>query len=331
MTELEKWVVKHNILGDMDDYVIDFNKSIFYGWSHLSKIDFTNIPPVKIISLGKNDFGDSLALEATVRDRITDVIIPNTVEKIGSLSFRRLENIHKVVIPKSVKNIERSAFKGCSNLTEVDIYPETTNIAHNAFEGTPFLNNILDKYGYWIHNDVLIAGRGLYDYSSNRRILMIPNDVRVLQPECCKYSDMGEVFINDIIEEIPYCCFAGCTMLENIHIGPRVTNIGDCAFCNCATLSEIEIPENVKYIGKEAFESCYNLSEVVLHEGLRLIAPNAFRGCVDLRKIKIPKGCGIYKSAFTNIPNIDVYVHNDSNVCTDYGTNNGHINIIRYN
>ncbi len=60
--------------------------------------------------------------------KITDVIIPDTVTRIGEYSFSHCPNLKNVVIPYSVKIIDYCAFANCPELTYMFIPDSVTNI-----------------------------------------------------------------------------------------------------------------------------------------------------------------------------------------------------------
>ncbi len=62
-----------------------------------------------------------------------DVIIPDTVETIGSWAFYCCENITSLTIPASVTCIEKGAFLECTNLTEIIFESVPSTIGWSAF------------------------------------------------------------------------------------------------------------------------------------------------------------------------------------------------------
>lgn len=73
---------------------------------------------------------------------LKEIIIPDTVEKIGELAFSDCEKLEKVILPKSLKSIDKKAFENCKNLTEINIPDTIEYIAYNAFDDCEKLENI---------------------------------------------------------------------------------------------------------------------------------------------------------------------------------------------
>ena len=165
-------------------------------WCEHGKIS-SNLPNAKSI---KVDNG------TTDLKTLTDLVIPDGVEKINVAAFFILPNIKSVTIPASVKEIGLDAFR--INLS--DEYPEETKIAVVNYKGT---------LGQWCEMDI-------YD------------DTLVPRPKSIKMSDgtdlrtLAEVTADDIdgAKRIGYQAFMGCSKLKSIEIPESVTEISKFAF-----------------------------------------------------------------------------------------------------
>ncbi|MBP3760556.1 MAG: leucine-rich repeat protein [Ruminococcus sp.] len=73
---------------------------------------------------------------------LKSVVIPNSVTRIGESAFDSCENLESVDIPNSVTSIEGAAFYNCENLESVDIPNSVTSIGHWAFEGCYSLESV---------------------------------------------------------------------------------------------------------------------------------------------------------------------------------------------
>ena len=91
-----------------------------------------------------------LGIEAIERDGCkrtcfkisSTLIIPESVEKIGSSSFWNCCKLKKVVIPKSVVEIGEWAFTGCDGLEKVNIPEGCKIIERYAFESCKEIKEI---------------------------------------------------------------------------------------------------------------------------------------------------------------------------------------------
>lgn len=303
MNRLEQWAIKHRIIGDIDNYIINYDKSVLKGWRNLEKADFTDIPPVRII-----DCNTFFPAEQKMVQDINDIIIPDTVEIIGESTFSNFRSIRKVVIPESVKEIRGLAFCGCVNLSEVILPSTNIYISPHAFKMTSFIMNEFATKGYFSHNGKMIRGNGEWD-DDNKLGLIVPDDIKSLNEEVMSNTKIEYFDTNDFIDEIPSSAFVNCLRLSSVNIGKSVKIIGDLSFCNCESLTQIKIPGNVIKIFSHAFWQDVNLEEVIFDNGIKEIDRQAFSKCTSLKKVVIPRSCEkIYDSAFADCKNALVYV-----------------------
>ena len=73
---------------------------------------------------------------------VTDLVIPDGVESIGSSAFYNCTSLTSVTIPDSVTSIGNYAFAGCSSLTSVTIPDSVTSIGSSAFSYYSGLNTV---------------------------------------------------------------------------------------------------------------------------------------------------------------------------------------------
>jgi len=115
--------------------------------------------------------------------------------------------------------------------------------------------------------------------------------------------------IGDVnVEVIGESVFSGCSTLESINIGNKVTTIGKNAFKDCKNLTSLNIGGSVLTIADKAFWNCYNMKTLVIDDGVQSIGVNAFGACLSLTAINLPDsvttiGNGAFRqcSALTSI------------------------------
>lgn len=74
--------------------------------------------------------------------KITNLIIPNTIETICNYAFYNCRELTTMTIPDSVTSIKYSAFSGCTGLTSVTIGNSVTSIGDYAFRGCTGLTRV---------------------------------------------------------------------------------------------------------------------------------------------------------------------------------------------
>lgn len=66
----------------------------------------------------------------------------------------------------------------------------------------------------------------------------------------------------DTVTEISGSAFAGCDMIEEIILPPKLTKIPDVMFWGNDSLKKVTIQENVEVIEDDAFFLCDNLKDI---------------------------------------------------------------------
>ena len=214
-------------------------------------------------------------------DKLTSMIIPNSVTSIGDGAFYDCSSLTSVTIPNSVTSIGEGAFYNCSSLTSITIPNSVTSIGNSAFEGCSSLTSVT------ISNSVTSIGEKTFYNCSSLTSVTIPNSV----------TSIGS------------SAFEGCKSLTSVTIPNSVTSIGEWTFYNCSSLTSVTIPNSVKTIGSSAFEGCARLGKISLGTGLEEIAANAFAGCTRLYDIYVYTTYPPFaeESSFANY-NVYVYV-----------------------
>lgn len=145
---------------------------------------------------------------------LSQIAIPDSVEKIDDQAFLACESLQQITIPNSVTSIGDVAFCCCSSLKQVSIPNSIKVIGYEVFMGCYSLQSID------IPNSVTsIKGAAFFQCESLKKII-IPYSVRSIGHEA----------------------FMKCFSLQEIVIPDSVTSIEDCAFLDCSSLERIIIP-----------------------------------------------------------------------------------------
>ena len=114
-----------------------WDKSICSGTTNSSTFGYSPIQSTitdVIISEGIEEIGSSTFIKSVA---LKNISIPNTVKKIGDTVFAGCESIKNIEIPSSVNYIDGGAFKYCQTLTEITIPKSVTNMGAKVFNGIP--------------------------------------------------------------------------------------------------------------------------------------------------------------------------------------------------
>ena len=215
-----------------------------------------------------------------------NIVLPNTITKVGQYSFRDVSItglivsnsvtfidqdafkntvVKTVIIPSSVTTMGTGVFSRCANLATVMLSDNMTSIPAWTFEMDTALTSIN------IPNSLTEVGRNAFDSCTNIQFNVYDNG-----------NYIGS-------STNPYYYLAGpvSTTASSITIHPDTKIIGANAFYYNKTLTSISIPNNVISISPLAFSGCSNLRTIALSNNLKDIGENAFSG-VPITSITIP-------------------------------------------
>ena len=194
-------------------------------------------------------------------DKITKVVLPDTLTNISNGLFKGCKKIKTITIPDSVVEIEGCAFEQCEKLKKITFGNNLKKIGGATFSGCKSLTKIK------IPDSVEELGEYIFEDCEKLESVDIGN---------------GLTTINDGM-------FRELENLESVKMGDGITRIGDYSFFGCFCLTEISMSKNLVKIGDHAFTSCYNLTSVSFPEGLTEIGLGSFSDCKKIKKIILPK------------------------------------------
>ncbi len=179
-------------------------------------------------------------------DTITEVVIPEGVERIGPYAFANLTALEKITLPSTLETIDYGAFLGCYNLKTVEGIENVKFINQSAFEDCGLTGELkLDSI-------VAIAN---YAFANN--------------------PTLGSVKLAATTQSIGAYAFAGNSSITSVTIAAEKIKLGQYAFSECTKLASISI--NAPVIAEGAFNDCNELTSVTLGKDVAVIGQYAFR------------------------------------------------------
>lgn len=142
-----------------------------------------------------------------------NIIIPNTVKKIGEKAFAWSDELESIEIPDSVVQIGKDAFDSCHFLKKVILSNSITEIPASLFSYCQSLTEII------IPNSVTKIGMEAFENCDSLTNLIIPSSVKCIEPLAfCECTSLTQVIFLGTVEKIDDCIFEGCSSLSQVLI-----------------------------------------------------------------------------------------------------------------
>lgn len=268
-----------------------------------------------------NDSSDKL-VGANIKDGVLlgyyglggDIVLPNTVTKIGDEALKGNDNIVSITIPGSVKDIGNNAFEGCTKLerviftnpektsknliirvsafqnckklTECEIPARAYQVVGNIFKGCTSLTEVKVNANnpHYFTKDGVLFGPALVNYQPQYE------DDYTLQsyPAGREGAYTIPSSVNGkTIDQIWTSGFEGVSGLTGISIPASIGRLGTAAFENTG-LTHVTIPDTVQQVDPAVFQNCTELVSVKLPAGLAEIDQYMFANCTSLQYVDMP-------------------------------------------
>lgn len=224
-----------------------------YAFSDCGSIASITLPVV--VEIGEGAFA-RYATYGGGAPAVRNIVLPETLVKIGDGAFLGCESLESIEIPASVESLGDFAFSYCLALTEVTLPSSVKRIGLYAFAGCESLTKI--NLG-----DV----EEIADYAFTSA------------------SALGEADLSSV-KTIGFGSFASTSVSGDI-TAVNLVSVGDYAFQGADILS-FEAPA-LAVIGVAAFQNNENLREFVFSAALEKIGELAFNGCASLASFYFEK------------------------------------------
>ncbi len=270
-----------------DNVLYELNKnlgSVYYleiSGSHFSTSGEITIPgeieEIPVVSIKEDAFA--------ARTNITKVVLPDSINSIGSSAFKQCSALTSIYIPQGVTSIEENTFYYCTSLSDLSLPESLLHIKDYAFSNCSSIESIS------IPESLISLGNYTFANCININTINFPESVASIGTSSFyNCSSITEIIFsaNSNLETIESSAFNNCKGLIEVTLPSSLISIGENGFNSCSALEEITIPENVAEIGASTFRLCTALKTVTIQSELTEINDYTFYDCTDLTEINLP-------------------------------------------
>lgn len=225
-----------------------------------------------------------IAIQACFNTPMNSVDLGNTVEIIGRNAFGNT-SLQQVIIPDSVTRIGGGAFSYCNELTTVQIGSNASYIDYTAFMSCPKLESITvssNNTNYRSSNNCLISGNSVVTGCKTSVIPADPSVMYIGSQAFYGSTGLTSIVFPSNITRIDQSAFSH-TGLTSVTIPDTVTYLAPGAFNYCTDLTTASVGNGISTIYYSTFEYCTSLISVYLPSSLTNL--NGFYGCTSLADI----------------------------------------------
>lgn len=205
--------------------------------------DYINGYPVR--SIGKDSGGWTVSPFENCY-YLKTIVIPDTVQVIGSGAFEGCEALENIDLPKSIKSIGGYAFKRCVSLKSITIPNAVDSIGLACFKDCKSLESIT------MPSNLKVIYDSAFEGCSSLKEIILPNGITTIWDKAfLDCVSLKKIVLPDSITQIGCLAFWGCG-LDEIKIPKGVTIISDHLTYN-SNIRKVYIPKSVTKIEKSAF------------------------------------------------------------------------------
>ena len=183
--------------------------------------------------------------------KMTEVVLPDSLEVIEDWVFSWSENLRTVTIPKNVKEIGIYVFDGDSSLTAISV--AAGNPSFKSVDGVLF-----DKAGELVLK--FPEGKATAGYQ-------LPETVKIIGAGAFFATDLTSFTAGDNVEEIRCWSFSECEEMTSFTAGKGLKKLGDHVFSNSQQLAAVSLPAALEEVGVFVFDNCAGLKAINVAEG----------------------------------------------------------------
>lgn len=278
-------------------------------------------------------------------EKLTELVIPDTITSIAQYAFRGCSSIVKLTIRGNKTKINEGAFADCENLEEVNFYGngwygEDSFISCEKLQRVNFYGDWKVDVGGFYHSTPWAYCENLKSVRFNKEYVEADSYFES-NPSCDNstkklFPYVSECIIADGTEKIGRGRFGDCDSLKTVYIPSTIRQTGNSPFSGCRKLKSVHIADvaslcNVQ-LGEEYYDYTYNgikrkalplsssffcngsdmyvdnekIVDLMIPQGVGKINEAVFAGCTSIETLHVSETVGrIGGNAFYGCKNLE--------------------------
>lgn len=197
-------------------------------------------------------------------NNLKDIILPSTLQSIGTCAFEGCREITCINIPNNVTSISDKAFYGCFALNKISLPYSLKELGDGVFPYS-LTSIICHSLNFYIcHRCLLSSINELVWIPYNITELDLPSEIKYKNVECFSYPNCIVSKEGELMWVVPN--------VSSFSFPNTVKIIGQGTFNGNKIIKELKIPEGVIEIKEHAFGYNQNLNDVYLPNSMIKIA-----------------------------------------------------------
>ena len=279
----------------IDEPVVEGQGKIFFSKS--TGMIFEATDGIKKLNIPKEIHGYEVIgiAERTFSDQknLREVHLPNGLEVLGVNCFNNCDKLTEIVIPNTVKMASSEKVQGIENLCNMytgfieGLEPD---------EAEAIKEEVLKQYKSEFCGEMADNYVSLFSEKGRAFIIKIVKELGYeLTSEALSlmfdYIDLAKEIEEEAnnAEDLAGGPFSGCDGLKTVTFEDGMESVPAFIFKNCNGIEKITFPESVHTIEKYAFQGCVNLYDIEFPSELKALETGAFDSCPKITELYFPK------------------------------------------
>ena len=231
------------------------------------------------------------------KDILEEIIIPDSVTRVGHSAFCTREKLKSVRLPVGLKKLEGNLFYANPSLETIhipasveEIAPDFMPAAKSTWNGVipAALKSITVEAGssfFKSVDGVLFTADGgtlvCFPSSHPATAYTVPEGVHTIAQNAFACNPtIASVILPESLKTIETDAFQRCAALGSVTM-PALTTMGRQAFLNCSGLKNLTLPEGLETIGEKAL-AMTGIQKIVLPKSVKTVESCALAHCPDI-------------------------------------------------